>query len=502
MRFYNIINQLKEKFSDTITIEEINLFFDFEVSDIIYNSKDTKENSIFVAIKGLTSDGHNFINDAIDKGAKAIFIEDKNILPNIKENINIIYTSSSRKILAAISNIFYNFPYKNTTLIGITGTNGKTSIAFSLYNYFYNYKDRNSGLIGTIYYKINNTTIKSKNTTPESKDYIKLLKEMVDKKVEYVSSEISSHALKLDRVFSIEYDVAIFTNLTRDHLDFHTDMEDYYNSKKLLFTDHIKNNGVSIINIDNEYGKKLFNELNRNNKYPISIKNKNAYFYISQIVLTENFSNYIISINKSQNISITTNLIGEFNVYNSAFIFATLYLLGEKIEDITEYLKEVPPIPGRLEKIKNNINRHIIIDYAHTPDALENVLKTIKKLSKKRIISVFGAGGDRDSGKRPLMGQVAEKYSDIIIITNDNPRNEDPERIVQDIIKGIDNKSKIIKILDRKEAIRKAIEISEKGDWILIAGKGHEDYQILKDKIIHFSDREVVKEILDKMETN
>jgi len=465
----------------------------FEINNVCYNSKMVKKNDLFVAIQGFKSDGHKFISTAVENGAASIVLENRKYIPN-DDNLWLFLTDDSRCALSAISSQYFGNPVDSFFSIGVTGTNGKTSVTYYLYDYFFNFKRRLAGLVGTIKYLINDAEYPSSNTTPESRELQELFYNMKKNHVKYLISEVSSHALELKRVYGIKFDVAVFTNLTRDHLDFHKTMENYYRAKKTLFTQNLKNGGLSIINMDDKYGKRLSREIT--DSFSISLRNKNADFYADNISLTTSTTSFLLTFKSEHKIVVKSRLLGVFNVYNMLTVFAVLYLMGEEIEDIVDFLKIVEPVKGRFQSIKTINNIHIIIDYAHTPDALENILKLVSRLKKGRIITVFGAGGDRDVGKRPMMGKIASDYSDYVIITNDNPRGEDPEKIAEDIINGINIDCKVL--LDRKTAIENAIERTKPEDWIVLAGKGHEDYQIIGSRKIHFSDEETVLDFLKK----
>jgi UDP-N-acetylmuramoyl-L-alanyl-D-glutamate--2,6-diaminopimelate ligase len=347
------------------------------------------------------------------------------------------------------------------------------------------------GLIGTIANYIGDRRIPSQRTTPESLELHALFNEMVAEGVNYCIMEVSSHSLALDRVYGIKFTSGIFSNLTQDHLDFHKNFEEYFNAKYRLF----QNSKYSIINIDDEYGKRIFNNID-NNKITYSVEHhsdvKADHIYMHSTGVDFNI--------KYQGVSekISLKIPGRYNVYNALCSAAVCFNEGVKFDEVREGLEKVL-VPGRCEIVTHNykLGYEIIIDYAHTPDGLENILKTVREFTKGRVISVFGCGGDRDKTKRPIMGKLGTELSDIAIITSDNPRSEEPNTIIDDIVMGISKKNYII-VENRRLAIEKAIDIAEKYDVIVIAGKGHEDYQELKDKVIHFDEREIVKEIIEK----
>jgi UDP-N-acetylmuramoyl-L-alanyl-D-glutamate--2,6-diaminopimelate ligase len=474
-----------------------------EIKGISYNSKEVKEGYLFVAIKGFKSDGHNFIKEAIKSGAKAIAIENEDILKNIdKENLFIIKAKDNRKLLSKLASNFYNHPSLKLNVIGITGTNGKTTTSFLIYHILKEL-GKKCGLIGTINYIIGEEVIPSIATTPESLEFQNILNRMVKSSIEYVSAEISSHSLKLHRVDDIHFRVGIFTNLTEDHFDFHNDFNDYFESKSILFKllkESKKEDKFGVINIDDEWGRKLYNKFSNDLKIlTYGIDNEDADFKAEDINFSLKGISFNIRMKKGERFFIESNLLGKFNIYNIMAGFITLYFLGFDSEFIIDSIKSFRAPSGRMEIIERD-GVNFIIDYAHTEDALRNVLESIKSVCSGRVITIFGCGGDRDRKKRPLMGRVASKLSDIVIVTSDNPRSEDPNKIIDEIEKGIEiGRENYYRIIDRKEAIRKGIEIAREGDFVLIAGKGHEDYQIIGNRKLKFSDKEVLIELLNNL---
>lgn len=463
-----------------------------EINKINYDSRKVEDKDVFVCIKGFASDGHKFVDSAIKKGAKVIICQDE---VNVSEDVTIIKFDDTRKALASIGANYYGRPSEKLNIIGITGTNGKTTTAFMIKSILESLGE-NVGLIGTIANYIGDEQIKSERTTPESLELQELFCKMVKKGVKYCVMEVSSHSLELDRVYGVKFKTSIFTNLTRDHLDFHKTFENYYKAKYKLF----ERTEVSIINIDDKYGERITKDLekeNINNYLTYSIKN-NADIKAENETLENMDIIFDVKVKAEKEKNLLLPIPGEYNVYNALGAIGACYSLGISLQNIKKGLREIV-VPGRCERVarKYNLPFEIIIDYAHTPDGLENILKTARQFTKGNLISVFGCGGDRDKVKRPQMGKIGVDYSDIAIITSDNPRSEEPEAIIKDVIQGID-KDNFIKITSRYEAIEKAINIAKKGDVIVIAGKGHETYQILKDKTIHFDEREVIDEILKK----
>jgi len=489
----------------------------FEIKGIEYDSRKIKEDFIFVAMAGNTVDGHNFIQKAIDSGAK-IIITEKNI--NISEykntdDVNFVLVKNIRKKLGIIASNYYGYPQNKIKIIGITGTNGKTTSSFILENIL-----EKTARIGTTGNRILDEEFETVNTTPESLELIKLIDKSVKKGADYFIMEVSSHALEIGRVDMLKFDSAIFTNLTQDHLDFHKTMENYFNAKKKIFSmlRNDKNNGKGIINIDDEHGAKIYSEKNKDNYISVSIKNEEAdilgdilnYTYNGMKVKI-NLKNYLKKINShfkdkgedyEEEYKFEMGLIGEYNLYNVLGCVASALSFGIKMNDIIKKLETMPAVPGRFETIKNNMEARIVVDFAHTDDGLLNVGKTLKQITDNQVITIFGAGGDRDHDKRAKMAKAAIQFSDYIILTSDNPRTENPINILADIEKGlIDEKypfDKYLIISDRERAIKHGIKLLKKGDSLLIAGKGHENYQIIGTQKIHFDDRETVRKILEE----
>lgn len=461
-----------------------------EFGKINYDSRKVKSSDIFVCIKGYKTDGHKYIDKAIENGAQTIVIQDDVEFNNLE--ICVIKVEDTRKALALMGANYYGNPSTKMKVIGITGTNGKTTTAFMIKSILES-AGKKVGLIGTIANYIGDEKLHTERTTPESLELQELFGEMIDKGVEYCVMEVSSHSLALDRVYGVRFEIGIFTNLTRDHLDFHKTFENYYNAKFKLF----ERCGIRIVNIDDNYGKQVLKDLeilNSKNVYSFSVKDDSDFKAFDE----EMGNKYIkFKLKLEENKQFILGIPGEYNIYNALGAIGACYKLGISIENIKDGIEKVV-VPGRCERVAKeyNLPYDIIIDYAHTPDGLENILKTAKAFTEGKLISVFGCGGDRDKVKRPQMGKIGIDISDVAIITSDNPRTEEPIEIIKDIEAGLDKDNYII-IENRKEAIKKAIDIARRGDVIVIAGKGHETYQILKEKTIHFDEREVVKEILD-----
>lgn len=464
---------------------------DVSINSINYDSRKVKDGDMFVCIKGFKSDGHNFIDAAINNGAKVIVCEDE---ADVKDGITLIKFKDTRKALAKIGAKYYDNPCDKLNIIGVTGTNGKTTTAFMIKNILESCNEK-VGLIGTIANYIGDEKLETERTTPESLELQELFRNMVDKGVKYCVMEVSSHSLELDRVYGVDFEVGIFTNLTRDHLDFHKTFENYYKAKYKLFP----RSKTSIVNIDDKYGVRITEDLqkeNITNFITYGIKNKADIMAKNEKL--ENMDILFDLVTKDKTERVLLPIPGEYNIYNALGAISACKVLGISLEDIKEGLKHVV-VPGRCERAArgHKLPYEIIIDYAHTPDGLENILKTAREFTRRRLISVFGCGGDRDKVKRPQMGKIGTDLSDIAVITSDNPRSEEPDSIIDDIIAGIE-KDNYIRITNRHEGIEKAMEIAEEGDVIVIAGKGHETYQILNTGTIHFDEREVIEEILKK----
>ena len=465
-----------------------------DISSIEYDSRKVTSGSLFVAIKGYETDGHFYIQKAIDAGARAVVIEDDNFLIYTKD-IAIIKVENSRRTLGFISSTYFGNPGSKLNIIGVTGTNGKTSITYFLKSILKE-AGHKVGIIGTIENQIEDIVYESSVTTPESRDIQELLAKMVEADCDYCVMEASSHALFLDRVAAIPFKTAIFTNLTQDHLDFHKDFTEYLNAKKILFS-YIGENGYSILNADD----KTYYEISsmaggKIVSYSISEDSDYRAKDIKMDIYGTNFT----LVNQGMTNKINLKMIGEFSIYNSLAAIAAAHEMGIEISIIKEGLRKVS-VNGRFQLIENDRDFAVVVDYAHTPDGLYNVLKTARKVTNGRVICVFGCGGDRDIKKRPIMGKVAGEISDYIIITSDNPRTEDPLKIIDMIEEGVkETVVQYIKITDRKDAIKYAIAMAKPDDLVLIAGKGHEDYQIVGKIKYPFSDFEIAKKILDNKE--
>ncbi|MDP4092723.1 MAG: UDP-N-acetylmuramoyl-L-alanyl-D-glutamate--2,6-diaminopimelate ligase [Bacillota bacterium] len=469
-------------------IENCSGDLNIEISDIAYDSRKAKSGSLFVCIEGFKFDGHNYVSAAVENGANVILVQ-KDI--EVEGNVTVVKVENTRYALAYISNRFFGYPSKKFNLVGVTGTKGKTTTTYMIKSVL-EHVGQKVGLIGTIANFIGNEELHAERTTPESYDLQKLFAEMVDKEVNSVVMEVSSHALELHRVGCTSYNIGVFTNLSRDHLDFHETFENYLNAKVKLF----KMCDKGLVNIDNEYGPEVV---------------KKAECEVLTYGINNDANIKAVNIRKHPNgvefkavtpwgdIDIKVNIPGTFSVYNALAALGTCCLMGISPEVVREGLVGVC-VPGRAEVTYAGKDFTIIIDYAHSPDSLENILTTVKSYAPGRLVSVFGCGGDRDKTKRPIMGEISGRIADFTVITSDNPRTESPEAIIKDIEVGIKGKnSEYITITERRDAIRYVIENARPRDIIVLAGKGHETYQIFKDKTIHFDEREVVNEVLDEL---
>lgn len=469
---------------------------------IAHDSNQVSEGFLFAAIKGETSDGHTFIRQAVDRGARALLVETMDGID--LRGVSVILVEDSRSSLAQISSNFYNHPTKELKIVGITGTNGKTTTTYLLESILQHDK-KNVGVIGTVEHRYQGKKITSNMTTPESVDLMALLRDMRQSGVEYVVMEVSSHALDKKRVLGCHFDAAVFTNLSQDHLDYHKTLDNYFSAKKRLFTEVLKRSGKrptsSVINVDDLYGRKLVEE-SAGNVISYSIDDRHATVFADEIKLT---NEGIVSRVRTPwgKIDIRSNLLGRHNLYNILAATASALSLGVPSDSIEKGVSSLSSIPGRLERVDNKLGISILVDYAHTPDALKNVLQVVKPLTRGKLILVFGCGGDRDPMKRPIMGRIGRELSDILIVTSDNPRTESPEKIIEDIEIGVFDggfsEKTYCRIIDRRSAIEKAIEIASEGDSVLIAGKGHENYQIVGRVKNPFDDREVAKNKIKEM---
>ena len=461
--------------------EEVN------ISGITFDSREVRAGYLFICIPGFKADGHDFALEAIDKGAVALIAEHE--IEGIGATTVIV--DDARKETSAVAAAFYDHPYKKLKIVGITGTNGKTTTTYLIKSILESY-GKKVGLIGTNQNLIGDTVIPSHHTTPDVIELMDLLSRMTREEAEYVVMEVSSHSLALNRVSACDFTVGAFTNITQDHLDFHETMENYLEAKSKLFS----LSSVAVINNDSEAGEYL-KERAKNCRVITYGKEKPSDVFAEDIKLLGNGIEFDLNY-KGNKEKMSLNIPGEFSVYNALTAISCCIGLDIPLSEIAKGLKDAEGVKGRIEVVKTNTPYTVIIDYAHTPDGLLNIINAIRGFAKGRIITLFGCGGDRDKTKRPIMGKIAGELSDFCVVTSDNPRSENPSDIIKDILVGIsETKCDYAVVENRFEAIEFALDHAEKDDIILLAGKGHETYQILKDRTIVFDEREIVTKLIE-----
>src|SRR5216110_2321686 len=467
---------------------------DRTVESIAYDSRRVQRNGLFVALRGETSDGHEFIGQAIEKGASVIATE----RDEQHSRVTCLVVENTRTALADLSAAFYGMPAGKLKMAAVTGTNGKTTTTF-LIKHICEKAGMRCGLLGTVQYEIGDRILPAIRTTPEALDIQELLAQIVNAGGRAAAMEVSSHALAQDRTRGIEWNVAVFTNLTQDHLDFHETMENYFDSKAKLFTQlgsqEKKRKPVAIVNIDDRYGERLLNKIDKRVALVTYGMGARADFRASNYRVEFSGTSYQLDA-RGKSYLVRVPLIGRFNVANSVAALAGANALGISLRDAVLSLGKSPQVPGRLELVPAKRQFQVFVDYAHTPDALRNVLKTLRELGPNRLIVVFGCGGNRDRQKRPLMGEIADRHADYAIITSDNPRKEDPSAIIAEIEKGC-RSTHYEKIVDRMAAIGRAIALAQPRDIVLIAGKGHESYQEFADHTVPFDDIQVARRAIE-----
>ena len=473
-----------------INIVEIKGNVTREISGLEIDSRKIQPGHMFVAVKGTQTDGHAYINKAVEKGASVIVCE--TYPDNLDSDITYIKVNDTEEVVGKLATAFYGHPTSKLKLIGVTGTNGKTTIATLLYNMFrlFGYK---VGLISTVCNYIDDEAIPTEHTTPDPITLNKLLGRMADEGCKYVFMEVSSHSVVQRRIGGLEYSGGIFTNLTRDHLDYHKSFDNYLKAKKTFF-DNLPKSAFALTNIDDKNGL-IMTQNTKAKVYTYSLRSLSDF---KGKVLEDGFEGMLMDINQ---IEVNVQFVGRFNASNLLAVYGAACILGKKPEDVLLKLSILRPVSGRFETLRSNRGYSAIVDYAHTPDALANVLKTINDVldGRGKTISVIGAGGNRDKGKRPIMAQEAVKQSNKVIITSDNPRFEEPQDIINDMLAGLtlEDKRKVVCITDRKEAIRTACMLAQPNDVVLVAGKGHENYQDIKGVKHHFDDKEVIREYFE-----
>lgn len=470
------------------------------IEDVSADSRDIKVNGLFIALRGARVDGHNYLENAVKAGARALVVD---TLPKkLPDNVAVILVSDTREAMEIIAPYFYDYPGKKLRMVGVTGTNGKTTTT-NIVRQVLEKAGHKVGMIGTINIVIGDRVLVSHNTTPDVVDLQKALAEMVACGCDYCVMEVSSHALALKRVSGIEYDCAVLTNITQDHLDFHKTMENYRDAKSLLFENlhtGAKPNKMAVFNMDDASSEIIKNRTKTN---VLTYGMQTTYdIHPENVKIHAKGMDFVLHTPKGK-MNLTTKITGAFNVYN--IMSAVCVLLAEGV-DLSLMEKEINAfvgVPGRFQLVEKGQDFTVVVDYAHTPDGLENVLHTAREITKNNLWVIFGCGGDRDNTKRPIMGRIARELADKIVVTSDNPRTEDPDKILDQIcvaFEGMQDKE-FHRIADRREAIEFVLQNAVHGDVVMIAGKGHEDYQILKDKTIHFSDKEVVEEYLENVKS-
>ena len=479
-----------EEILNGIHVAEIKGNLDKEISGLEIDSRKIESGHMFVAVRGTQTDGHTYIDKAIEKGASVIVCE--TYPDNIDSDITYIKVNDTEDVVGKLATAFYGHPTSKLKLIGVTGTNGKTTIATLLYNMFrlFGYK---VGLISTVCNYIDDEAIPTEHTTPDPITLNKLLGRMADEGCKYVFMEVSSHSVVQKRIGGLQYSGGIFTNLTRDHLDYHKSFDNYLKAKKTFF-DNLPKSAFALTNIDDKNGL-IMTQNTKAKVYTYSLRSISDF---KGKVLEDGFEGMLMDINQ---IEVNVQFVGRFNASNLLAVYGSACILGKKPEEVLIKLSMLRPVSGRFETLRSNRGYSAIVDYAHTPDALANVLKTINDVldGRGQTISVIGAGGNRDKGKRPIMAQEAVKQSNKVIITSDNPRFEEPQDIINDMMAGLtqEDKRKVVCITDRKEAIRTACMLAQPNDVVLVAGKGHENYQDIKGVKHHFDDKEVIREYFE-----
>ncbi len=480
-----------KKLVDVLEVETITGNLDKEVSGIAYDSREVEAGHLFVAISGFEMDGHDFIKEAVEAGAEAVLVEKE---VELASDIPAVKVADTRHALAKVSAKFYDYPARDLTVIGVTGTNGKTTTTY-LIETILRELGIETGLIGTIKNKVGTQEADASRTTPESLDLQRYFARMREEGITHVVMEVSSHALALDRVLEIDFDRQVFTNLSQDHLDFHESWEDYFAAKLKLFQ---FNEQPSIVNIDNKWGPEIINRA-AGEMVTYGVESR-ADFTADEIKIDARGVSYQLQM-ETEELAINLKLTGRFNVYNSLAAVAAVASLGYELGDIKAGLETAERVPGRFQLVEAGQEFGVIIDYAHTPDGMENVLETAHEFTSGRVIVLFGCGGDRDRKKRPIMGQLGIELADLAVVTSDNPRSEEPAAIIEEIVAGIEEVdgqqgADYLVIQERGAAIEEAVKLADPEDIILIIGKGHETYQDFGDRVIDFDDREVARQAI------
>ena len=500
-----------KKLSDLVTmtaVEKVEGPADVEILDVTADSRKVEKGSLFICLCGAHVDGHDFVDAAVKKGAAAI-VASKEI--SVPASVAVVYVKDTRKAMEDMVPFFFDYPTRKMRMIALTGTNGKTTTTH-IAAHILHHVGYKTGVIGTIHALIGDKEIPTHNTTPDVIDLDRILARMAEEKVQYVCMEVSSHSLVLGRVAGCEFDDAVFTNLTEDHLDFHKTMDNYAHAKAILFhmvssKGQTKKGKSAWVNMDDPYAHVMEEGVEDRTicaLHTYSMVHPEADLYAHDIHFTGKSSAFKVAY-RGKDYDFETKLAGRFNVYNTLGAVGAALSEGVAMDDIVDAMKDFHSVPGRFELIDEGQPFTVVVDYAHTPDGLEKILTTAEEITKGRIIVVFGCGGDRDKLKRPIMGRIAARNADIALVTSDNPRTEDPNEIVKEVAAGVEEIKKekpsleYEVIVDRRSAIRRAIALAKPGDIVLVAGKGHEDYQILKDRTIHFDDREEARKALKEI---
>lgn len=464
---------------------------EIDITGIAYDSREVKAGDMFIAIVGFKTDGHMYLESAINNGAQVVCVEENIQLPEIPASVTVVSCKNTRQLMALASCNFYSHPSRDFKLVGVTGTKGKTTTTYMIKTILEK-AGKKVGLIGTIANMIGDKAVEATRTTPESSDLQKLFREMADEKCDVVVMEVSSHSLALDRVLGCTFDMGVYTNLSQDHLDFHETFDNYLDAKAKLFAISKE----AFINCDDMYSRKLMEKVT----CPITTYgiDNNPFVYARDIIITNSYSEFKMSFNRVIQ-KIKVGIPGRYTVYNALAAICVCAKLGCSVEDMILGLEQVM-VPGRSEIVPNTRNLTVMVDYAHTPASLESILRAVKTYTKGKVICVFGCGGDRDRAKRPMMGEIAGRLAAYTVITSDNPRSEEPRAIIDEIEEGIKKtKGKYTVIVDRAKAIDHAIRQAKRNDIVVIAGKGHETYQEINGEKNHFDDREVATESLKKL---
>jgi len=478
---------------------------DIAVSGISYDSRTVHSGELFIALPGVSTHGDIFIDEALSKGACACVTETESQYTRLsRDGKPVVLVKDARQALAEFSRVFYNFPDRQLWLCGITGTNGKTTIAY-LVQTILNETGNKCSLISTVEYRIGNKVMNARLTTPQASDYMEILSESVTEGQKALVMEASSQGLVFKRTYGCEYDCAVFTNLSPEHLDFHSDMGEYAKAKEYLFhqltgSDRTKPSGTAVINIDDAYARQMISASGNATILTFG-RGRRADITASQVNSTLDgveFTLHCDGKNGGKNITVKSTLIGNYTVYNVMAAIGVAMSYGIEPKQAAKAVEKLTTVPGRCERMDNGQGPVVLVDFAHTSQALEALLSTLRTMTTGRLIVVFGCGGDRDRGKRPVMGEISTRIADYVIVTSDNPRSEDPERIILDIEIGIRRIGKDNYIIqpDRQKAIHMAIDMAQKDDVVVIAGKGHETYQIIGDRRYEFSDREIARRII------